>query len=62
MGVSGNMTWEFADSGDGTAVTFSYAVGGYFPGGLDGMAGDVDAVLGEQLDRLKNLVEQRVGS
>jgi uncharacterized protein YndB with AHSA1/START domain len=62
MGVSGNMTWEFADSSDGTAVTWSYAVGGYFPGGLDGMAGDVDAVLGQQLDRLKNVVEQRVGS
>ena len=62
MGVSGNMTWEFADSSDGTAVTWSYAIGGYFPDGLDEMAGDVDAVLGQQLARLKDLVEQRDGS
>jgi uncharacterized protein YndB with AHSA1/START domain len=59
MGVSGNMTWEFADSGDGTAVTWSYAVGGYFPGGLDQVASDVDAVLGEQLGRLKAFVEEQ---
>jgi hypothetical protein len=62
MGVSGNMTWEFADSSDGTAITWSYAVGGYFSGGLDQVAGDVDTVLAEQLARLKEFVEKQGGS
>jgi uncharacterized protein YndB with AHSA1/START domain len=62
MGVSGNMTWEFADSSDGTAITWSYAVGGYLSGGLDQAAGDVDAVLAEQLARLKEFVEKQGGS
>ncbi len=52
MGVDGNMTWEFLDSGEGTLVRFSYAVGGYHPGGLAQLAGSVDAVLGEALQRL----------
>jgi uncharacterized protein YndB with AHSA1/START domain len=58
MGVSGNMTWEFADSADGTALTWSYAVGGYYPGGLEQMAGAVDAVLTGQMTRLKEFLEQ----
>src|SRR5690606_26695145 len=42
MGVSGNMTWEFTDSADGTTMTWSYAVGGYFPGCLDQISSAVD--------------------
>jgi hypothetical protein len=57
MGVTGNMTWEFEDAGDATVVTLQYAVGGYMDGGLDSVAGAVDAVLGEQLKRLKAYVE-----
>jgi uncharacterized protein YndB with AHSA1/START domain len=57
MGVNGNMVWEFVDAGDGTKVTFSYAVGGYAPGGLDEMAGPVDYVIGEALARLKAYIE-----
>ena len=57
LGVSGNMTWEFADEEDGTRVTFTYAVGGYRAGGLDGFAGPVDSVIGEALQRLKAYVE-----
>lgn len=57
MGVAGNMTWEFEDAGDGTVVTLQYAVGGYMDGGLDSVAGAVNAVLGEQLNRLKAYVE-----
>ena len=57
MGVAGNMTWEFDQADEGTTVTLQYAVGGYLDGGLGTVAGPVDAVLGEQLSRLKALVE-----
>jgi uncharacterized protein YndB with AHSA1/START domain len=57
MGVSGNMTWEFEDDGGATAVTWSYAVGGYLPDGLDRIADAVDAVLAEQLQLLKEFAE-----
>lgn len=57
MGVNGNMVWEFFDAGEGTRVKFSYAVGGYRPGGLDTLAEPVDGVITEQLSRLKSYVE-----
>ncbi|HZD52147.1 MAG TPA: SRPBCC family protein [Woeseiaceae bacterium] len=58
LGASGNMLWEFDDAdGGGTTVRWTYAVGGYSPDGLDAIAGAVDRVLGEQLERLKSLVE-----
>ena len=57
MGVNGNMTWEFFDEGEGTRVKFTYAVGGYRPGGLAGVAVPVDYVIGEALDLLKAHVE-----
>ncbi len=57
MGVEGNMTWEFEDEDDMTRVKFTYAVGGYRANGLDGMAGAVDSVIGEQLQRLKAYIE-----
>ena len=57
MGVSGNMTWEFDDSEEGTTVTLNYAVGGYMSGGLDSIASAVDGVLIEAMTRLKSYVE-----
>jgi uncharacterized protein YndB with AHSA1/START domain len=57
MGVNGNMTWEFFDEGEGTRVRFTYAVGGYRPGGLAGIAVPVDYVIGEALGLLKAHVE-----
>lgn len=57
MGVDGNMTWEFSDADNGTRVRFTYAVGGYRPGGLDSIAMPVDSVLGDALSRLKAHVE-----
>jgi hypothetical protein len=59
MGVNGNMTWEFAESGAGSAVTLTYAVGGYLDGGLDAVALAVDGVLVEQMMRLKTYAESR---
>lgn len=58
MGVDGNMTWEFFDDAAGTKVRFTYAVGGYSAGGLDTIAGAVDAVIGEALGLLKDHVER----
>lgn len=57
MGVQGNMTWEFDDAGEATAVKFTYAVGGFRPDGLGTMADPVDQVLGEALLRLKAFIE-----
>lgn len=57
MGVNGNMTWEFSDDEEGTLVKFTYAVGGYRPGGLDSLAAPVDGVIGEALRRLKTYTE-----
>jgi uncharacterized protein YndB with AHSA1/START domain len=57
MGVNGNMVWEFADAEGGTRVTFTYAVGGYSPQGLDTIAEPVDFVIGEALARLQAFVE-----
>ena len=57
MGVNGNMTWEFFDALDGTRVRFTYVVGGYRPGGLDGIALPVDYVIGEALARMQAYVE-----
>ena len=57
MGVNGNMTWEFEAVEDGTRVKFTYAVGGYRAEGMDTLAGPVDFVIGEALDRLKAHIE-----
>jgi len=57
MGVSGNMTWEFEDTDDGTLVTLKYAVGGYLAGGLDSIAEPVNGVLVEQMTSLKGFIE-----
>ena len=57
LGVNGNMTWDFFDDDGGTRVKFTYAVGGYRPGGLGAFALPVDYVIGEALQRLKAYVE-----
>jgi uncharacterized protein YndB with AHSA1/START domain len=57
MGVDGNMTWDFADTDDGTSIRMTYAVGGYMATGLDRIAPAVDGVLAEALVRLKAYIE-----
>ncbi len=58
MGVAGNMTWEFFDTeSGGTRMKWTYAVGGYRPGGLDAVALPVDYVIGEALARLAAHIE-----
>ena len=57
MGVDGNMTWEFDASETGTVVTLNYAVGGYYPAGLDTIAPAVNGVLEEAMTRLRLFIE-----
>jgi len=57
LGVTGHLTFTLKTQGDGTLVTQTYDVGGHAPGGLVSLADPVDHVLGEQLSRLKTLVE-----
>ena len=51
------MIWKRTESAGGTRFEWSYTVGGYMPGGLAAIAPPVDAVLGDQLNRLKRFVE-----
>ena len=57
-GVSGAMTWQMDKNGAGSKLTFTYSVGGYFPGGLDALAPVVDTVLVRQAQLLKAHAEK----
>ncbi|HUL71690.1 MAG TPA: SRPBCC family protein [Vicinamibacterales bacterium] len=59
MAATGALTWEFKAAGDGTDVTWTYAVTGYLPGGFESLAPAVDGVLTSQLMNLKAAVERR---
>jgi uncharacterized protein YndB with AHSA1/START domain len=52
MAVDGRMLWTIEAAESGSQVTFSYHVFGHPEGGLAGIAPAVDAVIGEQLQRL----------
>ena len=56
-GAAGHMVWTLAEKDGKTTLTQTYFVGGYYPGGLDKMAGPVDGVMAHQLGRLKAYVE-----
>ena len=65
-GLAGSMTWKLTAATGATGATgaagatgieFSYSAGGYMQGGFEKIAPAVDAVLGEQLTRLKAFVE-----
>lgn len=57
MGVNGSMTIELMAKQSGTDVQLVYAVGGYTPEGLDTLAEQVDAVMADILERLRQHVE-----
>jgi uncharacterized protein YndB with AHSA1/START domain len=57
LGISGTMTWKFTGKEKGTSLEVTYAVSGYTPQGLQPLAAPVDAVLGQQIQRLKAFVE-----
>ena len=62
-GLAGSMTWKLTaatgatGAAGATSLEFSYSAGGYMQGGFEKIAPAVDAVLGEQLARLKAFVE-----
>jgi uncharacterized protein YndB with AHSA1/START domain len=56
-GVAGSMTWKVTGGSDTTRFELSYSVGGFIPGGFEKIAPAVEAMLREQLDRLKRFVE-----
>lgn len=57
MGVSGSLTVTLASASTGTALTLTYAVGGYVKNSFDDLSKAVDSVLGSQVARLKKLIE-----
>jgi hypothetical protein len=57
LAVDGVMTWSVKSVADGTDISLTYAIGGYSSDGFDGASKAADQVLGEQLERLKALVD-----
>jgi len=57
MGVEGALTWTLKGNGTGTEISVSYAAGGFAKDGLVEMSKAVDRVLGEQIERLKKLID-----
>ena len=57
MAIDGAFTWTLTPSATGTTATLDYALGGYSPKGFAGPSQGVDAVLGEQIARMKAFVE-----
>jgi hypothetical protein len=56
-GLAGSMTWKLTAVPEGTKIEMSYSVGGFIEGGFEGIAPAVEAVLSEQVQRLKVYVE-----
>jgi uncharacterized protein YndB with AHSA1/START domain len=56
-GVAGSMTWKLSGGSDTTRFELSYSVGGFIPGGFEEIAPAVEAMLREQVDRLKMFAE-----
>jgi uncharacterized protein YndB with AHSA1/START domain len=56
-GVAGSMTCKLIGGPDSTRLELSYSVGGFIQGGFDKIAPAVEAMLREQLGRLKLFVE-----
>lgn len=59
MGVAGALSWDLKPVAGGTEIGQSYAVGGFLPGGGQAFAPQVDAVMRDQLGRLKAFVEKK---
>lgn len=57
LAATGSLTILLAPDENGTKIDVTYAVGGYFAGGLNTLAAPVDGVLTQQFNRLKNYVE-----
>jgi hypothetical protein len=51
------MTWKLTGGPNSTRLELSYSVGGFIMGGFEKIAPAVEAMLREQVDRLKLFVE-----
>jgi hypothetical protein len=58
MAVQGRMIWKVAAVENGSKVSFTYHIHGFYEGGFAGLAPAVDGVIGEQLTRLGEHVAQ----
>jgi len=58
MAVTGTLSWELKAVAGGTALSQTYTLGGYMPGGGQAFAPVVDQVMSDQLARLKAYVER----
>ena len=56
-GVAGSLTCKLTGGPDNTRLELSYGVGGFIQGGFEKIAPAVEAMLREQLERLKLFVE-----
>lgn len=56
-GVEGAMTWQLKASGDGTDLSLTYALGGYYKDGFEQWSKAADDVLTDQVARLKRFME-----
>ena len=57
LAATGTMTFSLSPDGGGTKLDVTYAVGGYFPQGMNALAAPVNSVLTDQIGRLKNYIE-----
>lgn len=57
MGVDGALSFGLAPKDQGTTLTLTNTYGGFVPGGLTDWAPRADAMLSEQVGRLKKLLE-----
>lgn len=57
MAAAGTLTWNFTAAPGGTTIEMTFSAFGYHPKGLGSMAGIFDAVLGEQMARLKSFID-----
>ena len=57
LGADGAMTWVLKSGANGTDISVSYALGGYAKDGFDAASKAADHVLGEQIERLRKLID-----
>lgn len=57
LGVEGSMTWSVKSGANGTDISLNYLVGGYNKDGFDALSQAADHVLGQQIERLKKLID-----
>lgn len=57
LGVEGAMTMSVKAAASGADITMSFAAGGYVKDGFDALSKGVDHVLGDQLERLRKLID-----